>query len=202
MTLEEQKAILQADIDDLNAGRITFKEMQQRQYERNKALFTPRLMEYRQRGQWQDFIDLALSVFEVMPLAFSLYDEVPDSMKYQFAIDAYIHHGDSIPAVRKAVRTAGKYGKATLPPEIESEQEITIYRAGEEPIEKAKYRISWTTDYDVADFFLNKYKGRHATHLYCGKIKTPDIIAYCDARNEKEIMQYGKVFDIEEITPE
>ena len=202
MTIEEQKAIIQADIDDFNAGRITFKEMQQRQYERQQALFTPRLMESRQRGQWQDFIDLALAVYEVMPLAFAFYDEVPDSMKYQFAIDAYIHHGDSIPAVRKAVRTAGKYGKATLPPEIESEQEITIYRAGEEPIEKAKYRISWTTDYDVADFFLNKYIGRHATHLYCGKIKTPDIIAYCDDRNEKEIMQYGKVFDIEEITPE
>ena len=161
----------------------------------------PLLSKYMEQGEWQNFIDLALTHWEVMAIAFQFYSEVPDSLKYQFAIDAYINHGDSIPAVRKAVRNAWKYGKAVLPPEIANEQAITIYRAGEEPIEKAKYRISWTADYKIAEFFLTEYIGRHATHLYSGKIKTADIIAYCDEREEREIMQYGKVFDIVEITP-
>ena len=202
MTQEEMLAAAQADIDDLNAGRITFAEMQKRGYLRQQEFFAPKLMEYRQHGQWQQFIDLTLSVYELMPLAFSFYDEVPDNMKYQFAIGAYIHHGDHVPAVRKAVRTAARYGKAELPAELAEADTITVYRAGEETIEKAKYRISWTTDYEIADFFLNKYIGRHANRLYMGEIRPTDIIAYCDERNEKEVMQYGKVFNISDITPE
>ena len=193
---------LQKDIDDLNTGRITYAEFQVRQYIRQKREFMPKLLDYAAAEKRKKLIDLALSVYEIMPEAFIFYDRIPDSLKYQFAIDAYIHHGDSIPAVRRDVRNAKRYGKPTLPEEIAEAETITIYRAGEEPIEKAHNRISWTTDYSVAEFFLREYIHRHATHLYMGTIKTKDIIAYCDDRNEKEVMQYRKVFEVTDITPE
>ena len=79
------------------------------------------------------------------------------------------------------------------------QKEITVYRAGEEPIEKAKYRISWTTDINTALFFLNDYIERHAAHLYTGKIKPGKIIAYTNDRDESEVLQYGSVYDIQEL---
>ena len=177
-----------------------FLKFQREQHERQRERFTPILKQHYINGEWEEFINTALAVYEVMPIAFQLYDKVPDEYKYDFCTQAYINHGDSIPAVRKAVRSALKYGKPKLPQEISEAESITVYRAGEEPIEKAKYRISWTTSMDVALFFLETYIGKHATHLYKGKIKPEKIIAYCDDRNEKEIMQYRNVFDIEEIT--
>lgn len=186
------------DMDALNAGKIDFVEFQRRQYVRTRNELESRLLEHRQKGEWKDFVKMALSRYEVMPLAFSFYDEVPDSMKYKFCTEAYTHHGDSIPAVRKAVRAALKYGKPILPEDMARQEVITVYRAGEEPIEKAKYRISWTTDINTALFFLNTYTHRHAEHLYTGKIKPDRIIAYTNDRKESEIMQYGNVYDIQE----
>ena len=97
---------MKADIEAFNAGRIDFR----RQYIRQRKRLEPVLMEYRQRGEWDKFINMALSCYEVMPIAFTFYDEVPDDMKYRFCTKAYTHHGDSIPKVRKAVRGALKYG--------------------------------------------------------------------------------------------
>lgn len=184
----------------LNDGKITIAEFQKVTYMQQKNFFLQDLLDARAAGDWKRFISRALSVYEVMPEAFSFYDEIPDGLKYDFAISAYIHHGDSIPAVRKAVKGAAKYGKADLPADLRDQETITIYRAGEEDIRKCKYRISWTTDLEVAKFFFYDYIGRHAAHLYKGQIKTSDIIAYNDERKEKEVMQYRKVFAIEEIT--
>ena len=191
---------LQKDLIALQTGEIDLQEYQRRQYMRQKEFWLPDLMESRRAGDWNAFITRALACYEVMPEAFSFFDEVPDELKYQFAIDAYMHHGDSIPAVRKAVRNALKWGRPELPKEIADAQEITVYRAGEEPIDKAKYRISWTTDKSVAEFFLSAYIGRHASHLYKGKIKPEHIICYTNDRKEQEIMQYRHVYDIEDIT--
>lgn len=190
------------DVIALNSGKIDFAEFQRRAYLRQKEIFLPQLLKYRAAGKWDKFINTALSVFEVLPEAFTFYDEIPDNLKYDFAISAYQHHGDSIPAVRKAVRGAAKYGKAALPAELQRQEAITVYRAGEENITKCKYRISWTTDRSVAEFFLNTYIWRHATYLYTAQIRPADVIAYTDDRNEKEILQYGKVFNIQNITQE
>lgn len=188
-----------ADAEALQTGKIDYSEFRRRSYERQRTAYLPKLLEHRKNGEWSKFVDLALSVFEVMHDAFSFYDEVPDNMKYDFAIESYIHHGDSIPAVRKAVRGALRYGKPKLPPELAMQDEITVYRAGEEPIEKARYRISWTTDRETAVFFLQEYTGRHANHLYRAKIKPEKVIAYTNDREEHEVMQYRGVYDIEEI---
>lgn len=174
------------------------REMQRQSYLHQRETFLPVLMRHYKNKEWEKFIDTALAVYEVMPDAFQLYEKVPDNLKYQFAVKAYIHHGDSIPSVRKAVRGALKYGKPVLPKEIADAEEVIVYRAGEEPIEKARYRISWTTDKDIALFFLNEWNGRHASHLYKGKIRPDKIIAYTDDRSEKEIMQYMNVYDITE----
>ena len=196
-----EKAKMQ-NVQDLNAGIIDFDEYQRREKRLQHDLFMPKLMEAYYAGDWESFINIALAVYEVMPDAFLFYDEIPDSLKYDFAIEAYTHHGDSIPAVRKAVRNAAKYGKPILPEEIRDQEYIIVYRAGEENINKCKYRISWTTDIDVANFFFSEYINRHANYLYMASIRPADIIAYTDDRNEKEIMQYRKVYDIQDITPE
>lgn len=39
----------------------------------------------------------------------------------------------------------------------------------------------------------------HANYLYQAQIKTADIIAYVDDE-EREVLQYRKVFDIQDIT--
>lgn len=186
----------------LSGGEISYIEYQRRIYKIQKNKFMPELLKYRAAGEWENFCKLALTVFEVMPDAFLFYDQIPDNLKYNFAIVAYTHHGDSIPAVRKAVRGARKYGKANLPTELQTQETVVIYRAGEESIQKSKYRISWTTSLETALFFLNEYRGKHASHLYRAKIKPADIIAYTDDRNEKEVIQYNKVFDIEDVTNE
>lgn len=159
-----------------------------------------KLLKYRGKSDWQGFIDFALTHRKYLAWAFSFFEEIPDNLKYDFCVDAYTSHGDSVPVVRKAVRNALKYGKPDLPEEFKNAEYIVVYRAGEEPINKAKYRISWTTDKAIALFFLNTYALRHATHLYRGKIKPCHVIAYTQDRNESEIMQYNHVYDIEEIT--
>ena len=191
---------IQADLAAVNEGKITFAEFQKRQYMRAKKEHLPRLINSAINGKWNDFISITLACYEVMPEAFQFYDEIPDGLKYDFAISAYQNHGDSIPAVRKAVRGAAKYGKATLPAELKTQDTITVYRAGEEDITKCKYRLSWTTDRSIAEFFLNTYIHKHASHLYEAQIRPADIIAYTDGRNEKEVIQYRKVFNIREIT--
>lgn len=159
-----------------------------------------KLLKYRGKSDWQGFIDFALTHRKYLAWAFSFFEEIPDNLKYDFCVDAYISHGDSVPKVRTAVRKALKYGKPDLPEEFKNAEYIVVYRAGEEPIKKAKYRISWTTDKAIALFFLNTYALSHATHLYKGKIKPCHVIAYTQDRNESEIMQYNHVYDIEEIT--
>lgn len=202
MVQKSQSNILIDDVTAFNNGKIDFKELRRRQYIAQQKAFFPRLMELKNAEKWQEFITLSLTVYELMPIAFKYFDEIPDELKYNFAIEAYTNHGDAVPAVRHAVRNAKKYGRPNLPAAMAAADHITIYRAGEEIITKCKYRISWTTNKDTALFFLNTYAGRHASHLYKAKIKPADIIAYTNDRKESEIMQYMKVYDIEEITPE
>ena len=175
------------------------KDFERQRIKAFRAKMLPKLLDARKRRDWKEFIHLGLGMYEIMPDAFMFYDEVPDNLKYNFAIDAYLNHGDSMPAVRKAVRGARKYGARNLPKEVAERDPITIYRAGEEDITKCKYRLSWTTSEDVALFFLDEWRGKHARFLYKGQIHPKDIIAYTNDRNEFEVIQYRKVFNIELI---
>lgn len=142
-------------------------EQAMRDYE---AKILERLRDYICQNNWEAFINTSLCNPQVLAKAFTVYDDVPDSLKYQFAIDAYTHTGDRLPGVRKAVRGLRKYGKPELPEEIATQDTITVYRAGEESIGKAPYRLSWTTDKRVAELFLNDYC--RSTQAICSEQKS------------------------------
>ena len=154
------------------------------------------------KGDWSDFCGtLTICSRQVMEEFFiKYYSQVPDELKYSLVTDLYICVGDSIPAVRKALRGALKYGKPTLPPELEGMNEITVYRGGTENIGKATYRISWTLSREKAEWFADRNcLAGFPYHLYKGVISRDKIIAYTDRREEQEIMQYRNVRKIEEL---
>ena len=132
-----------------------------------------------------------------------VYRRLPDQYKYSIPTSCYTHNGDRMPIVRKYVRQARKYAptEKRIPVEMIGLPEIEVYRAGVEPLNKAAYRISWTTSLDVARWFYD----RAATfrwpqrHIYKGIIKPEKIIWYTDGRQEKEVMQYNSVRNIVEL---
>ena len=160
-------------------------------------------VQYAENGEWESFCKIVTGRYEIMEWCFEeFYDQMPDAMKSKFALRCFIHHGDNYPCVRRAVRSLPKIGLKDLPPELSALQEIIIYRAGEENIEQARNRLSWTTEIKVAEFFLEEYNKRRANHLYKGVIRPKDVIAFLDGdewRNEKEIIQYRSVYAVEEL---
>ena len=146
-------------------------------------------------------LSVNMSLFsDWLPVTFAAYyDSVPDHERYNFLIGLYTNGGDRVGSIRKEMRNARKYGSPVFPSDIGDI--ITVYRAGDEPISKATYRMSWTTDLEKAKWFMN-YSGRMKKadmHLYTGEIRREKVIAYFDGRSEKEIIQYGSVKNIKEI---
>lgn len=169
-------------------------------YNRQRNHFLPIIQQLAKEGKWQEFCDRVIAVYEVMPDAFNLYyEDIPKELRRDFVLTCYSDHGDSIPACRKAVRGLERNGINELPTEYANQDYITVYRAGEEPIEKANYRLSWTLSEDVARFFYDTYKHRHANAIYKAKIRPCDVIAYMNDRDEQEVLQYRKVYDIEVV---
>ena len=127
---------------------------------------------------------------------------MPDEYKYDFVVYAYIYGGDESGAVRKEIRRAERYGSPKWPAELASQDVLTVYRAGTEPIERARFSISWTVDLKRALWFRN-YNRDHLkgeSRIYRAKIRKSDVKAYSNIRKEQEVMQYRKVFDMEDIT--
>lgn len=132
-----------------------------------------------------------------------VYRRLPDKYKYSIPVQCYTHNGDRMPSVRKYVRQARKYApiEKRIPAGMIGLPEIQVYRAGEESLDKATYRISWTTSLDVAKWFYDRAVARlqPQRHLYRGVIKPEKIIWYTDGRQEKEVMQYNNVRNIVEL---
>ena len=132
-----------------------------------------------------------------------VYRRLPDQYKYSIPTSCYTHNGDRMPIVRKYVRQARKYApiEERIPAEMIGLPEIEIYRAGAEPLNKAAYRISWTTSLDVAKWFHDRAVARlqPQRHIYKGVIKPEKIIWYTDDRQEKEVMQYNGVRNVVEL---
>ena len=101
------------------------------------------------------------------------------------------------------MRQARKYApiEKRIPAEMIGLPEIEVYRAGEESLDKAAYRISWTTSIDVARWFYDRAVTFQwpQRHIYKGIFKPEKIIWYTDGRKEKEVMQYNGVRNIVEI---
>ena len=108
-----------------------------------------------------------------------------------------------MPIIRKYVRQARKYApiEKRIPAEMIGLPEIEVYRAGEESLDRAAYRISWTTSIDVAKLFYDRAAARLQPQrlIYKGVIRPEKIIWYTDDRQEKEVMQYNSVRGIVEI---
>lgn len=177
-----------------------FIELKEQAYERQKRVFLPVIDELAKAGKWQEFSIQVQAVYEVMPEAFSLYYKgMPEQYRRGFVVGCYVHHGDSIPECRKALVQLPKNGVNELPEEYRKRPYITVYRAGEEDIDETQYKISWTLDIKVAEFFMYTWRSRHANAIYKAKIKPDDVIAFTNERQEQEVMQFRGVYDIEII---
>lgn len=155
-----------------------------------------KIIEEARRENWEEIAHLGQFHFELMPYAFIFYDKFPEELQRRFALGCYMHHGDSLGCCRAAVRKLEKRGLQELPATEASKEEIVIYRAGEEDANKARYRLSWTLSEDKALWFYN-HPANRARFLYRAKIKPCDVIAFLDDREEKEVLQYRKLYGLE-----
>ena len=77
------------------------------------------------------------------------------------------------------------------------DDEITIYR-GLNAMEKSEEAMSWSLSIDTAKWFATRFNNNG--NIYKAKIKKENILAYCNRRNEKEIIvDYKKIYNIEKI---
>lgn len=160
-----------------------------------------RLDDAAKNGDWEKVDALITLNPEIMEDGLKrVYPLLPDEYKFSIPTDCQQHHGDRMPGVRKYVRQARRYApiEKRIPAEMIGLPEIVVYRAGEEPIDKAAYRISWTTSLDVAKWFYDRAVTFQwpQRHIYRGVIKPEKIIRYSDGRQEKEVMQYNNVRNI------
>ena len=153
-------------------------------------------------ADWKGLCDCISTNPDWMHVTFVAYfDIIPVEYRYDFLIECHVYGGDKLSAVRKEMRKIRTLRKPILPPELDGQDVITVYRAGDEPIEKAAYRLSWTISKEKAQWFM-KYSGYHKCsdmHLYEGTIARDKVLVYTDQRDEKEIIQYGSVKNIKEI---
>lgn len=184
----------------MNINLQQFLEMQKQAYANQKKVFLPVIDELAKAGKWEEFCDRVEVVYEVMPEAFTYYyKDMPEEYRRNFVIECYMNHGDSLEECRKALVQLPKNGVNELPQEYREQPYIIIYRAGEEDIDETQYKISWTLDIKVAEFFMYTWRSRHANAIYKAKIKPDDVIAFTNERQEQEVMQFRGVYDIERI---
>lgn len=166
-------------------------------------IFEENMLESLRDGDWEGACNAVLMCWHLQPYAFGtfgFYEDIPKDMQRDFAIQCYISHGDSLPGCRKAIRRLEKKGKEELPEEYRSQEWITVYRAGSEMPERAKYKISWSLSKDLLKPFIEFKKALgQDVRVYQGKIRPEDVIAYTDARAEKEILQYRNVKYVEVV---
>lgn len=194
MTIEEYTRKVNTLTRRIQSEKISYEEYLQKRRRLERKYRKKEFFEQLQKENWLYVTCVAIGYYEILDIVFRYFDMVPDKLKYNFAINAYVQHGDSVPAVRRAVRSLRKY---KLPDNLKHQDVITIYRAGEEEPAKARFRLSWTTDKNVADFFAHSYQHAHARYIYKAKIKKDDIIAYTNNRLEHEVIQYNKIYDLE-----
>ena len=155
-----------------------------------------------QSGEWDQVCTIIMFRPFIMELGFELYyDRIPDDMKYKFVTQLFTHNGDHCANIRKALTKVRKYGSPELPDWMKGKEVITVYRGCGSPIKTVGEGISWSTNRKVAEFFANRCTVKRGVtgRLYEAKIHPEDIIAYTNAREEQEVMQYRKVFDIKEL---
>ena len=190
--------LAEVNIHDLY-DKMDFFNHHQLLYTAQKIKLLPTIAECALTGEWEDFSIKVQVMYETMPEAFYyFYEDMPEEYRHDFVVSCYQSHGDSLEDCREALRELPPNGLEELPEEYRNLAELTVYRAGEEPIDEAEGYFSWTLDESVARFFKDRFPFEKR-HLYRAHIKPSDVIAYTDDREEKEVIQYMSVYDVEEM---
>lgn len=177
-------------VDEYRAGEVL-------RYWKQKLTFLPKVADLAISGDWEGFSTRVQQIYETMPEAFEIfYPYMPDEYRREFVVGCYDNHGDAVDGCREALKQLPKGGAGELPDDLRGQDVITVYRAGREGMDDAPFSFSWTTSRPVANFFYNRHDGGH---VYKASLRTCDVIAYDDDRNEREVLQYGDVYDVEEI---
>ena len=175
----------------------------------DQALYIEKLQEAVRAGRNGDWVTVGKIAFYEASMAANIFsfleDIMPAEVKRKIALEHYIHHGDQYPIIRKHVRNSLKARpenwREKLPEAVRHLDSFTVYRAGLEPLDKAKYSLSWTLSRDVAEWFANRQRFLYGQlgHIYTATISADKVIAFDNGRNEFEIIQYRNVKNIEEI---
>lgn len=175
----------------------------------DQALYIEKLQEAVRAGKNGDWVTVRKIAFYEASMAANIFsfleDIMPAEVKRKIALEHYTHHGDQYPIIRKHVRNSLKARpenwREKLPEAVRHLDSFTVYRAGLESLDKAKYSLSWTLSRDVAEWFANRQKFLYGQlgHIYRATISAEKVIAFDNGRNEFEIIQYRNVKNIEEI---
>ena len=157
-------------------------------------------------GEWESVSQYICGYAETGAIVLQIGKHIiPKPIQYQIAIDLYTDKGDLYNEILDIIKDGNEYRpddwNKEMPECVRNETTFTVYRAGEESINDADESISWTLWRDVAEWFAERHEhyGQGTQHLYKATISTDDVIAFTNARQEFEIIQYRGVKDIEEI---
>lgn len=151
-------------------------------------------------GNWDEFQEGVFLIPKLIPDALNIfYPFMPDEYRREFVLRTYRNGGDELQSCREAVKSLPREGANELPDDLRGQDVITVYRAGLEDIDEAPRRLSWTTSLEVASFFYVRHDGGN---VYRACIRPSDVIAYSDAREEKEVLQFDGVYDVEKVEPD
>ena len=135
-----------------------------------------------------------------------VYPILPVEYKFSIPLNCYIHHGYGVSAVCKYVRQARELlpVEQRMPADLAALPAITVYRAGAEPLSEAASCYSWTTEQLVARWYYERalISRQPRRHIYRGVIAPDDVIWYTNDRQEREVIQYRGVKQIEELDPD
>ena len=175
----------------------------------DQAIYIEKLQEAVRAGRNGDWVTVGKIAFYEASMAANIFsfleDIMPAEVKRKIALEHYIHHGDQYPIIRKHVRNSLKARpenwREKLPEAVRHLDSFTVYRAGLESLDKAKYALSWTLSRDVAEWFANRQKFLYGQlgHIYKATISAEKVIAFDNGRSEFEIIQYRNVKNIEEV---
>lgn len=125
-----------------------------------------------------------------------------------FLINAWTEDEHANSNVNVSKRELVGYFKKAIKENIMEKEELDIYSRLDEVV--TVYRgvtsynknniktLSWTLDKEKAKWFAHRFD--EEGKVYVAKINKEDILAYCDRRNEKEIiLDYTKLYDIEVV---
>ena len=132
-----------------------------------------------------------------------LFDEIPDTQKYQVVMDVYMMSKSPAKEMLNYIKAIKSLVPdnltATIKDHIDDSGNLTIYRGGLQ-VKNPGLCTSWTLSKEQAEWFAKRYIDRPDatdTVVYRGFVKATDIIGYTNDREEQEIIQYQSVENIE-----